>query len=409
MPATNSILEPTIIAKEALMQFKNRAVLANLINKDYSEQFAHVGERINVRRPVIGKTQRNNLDLTAFDASITEGSVPVRLNKTVSAMLEYSSLEMTLTIEDYSRLHLQPQIQKMVEDIEMDIAAQYRSVPHAMGAVGTPFNTFTQFATAAASMTERAVPMDERRAVFTPTGIVPIVGEVKNVFSQNRVEKALGKGQVGEYAFVDTYTSAHMLRHTAGSQGGTPLVNGGSQGTTYEATKDTNWQLIAIDGLPPSITGVLKAGDVIRFAGCNDVNPITKQDLGVLKTYTVLEDANSNGTGQVNTLKISPPIIASGTYQNVTAVPADNAAITYVTTGTSNQALFFHRDAFTLVTRPLAKLEGGVENSSVASGNGMSISVMKFITGMTRKQYIRLDMLYSVEPINPHLALRYIS
>lgn len=71
-----------------------------------------------------------------------------------------------------------------------------------------------------------------------------------------------------------------------GALGGTPLVNGASQtGST-----------ISIDGCTPSVTGWLKAGDYIQLGSASTAT-----------LHKVLQDANSNGSGQV-TLDIWPSI-----------------------------------------------------------------------------------------------------
>lgn len=96
------------------------------------------------------------------------------------------------------------------------------------------------------------------------------------------------------------------MRTLLGAGGGTPLVNGASQ---------TGSSLVT-DGWPASTT-VLKAGDVIRVAGVNQVLSLTA-------------DAVSNGSGQA-TLAINPPLYSS-------ASPGDNAVIT--TNATPGSVLF---------------------------------------------------------------------
>ena len=83
-----------------------------------------------------------------------------------------------------------------------------------------------------------------------------------------------------------------------GVGGGTPLVNGASQSGTALIT----------DGWTPSITGILKAGDIIRLGG---VNPI----------FELTADLNSDSGGHA-TMALNPGIPAS-------LSPADNASITY--------------------------------------------------------------------------------
>lgn len=104
------------------------------------------------------------------------------------------------------------------------------------------------------------------------------------------------------------FTIDHRMHLTpSGVATGTPLVAGASQTGEYLVT----------DGWTPSITGILKAGDILSLAGLNAVRD-------------VVEDASSNGSGQA-TLRLNPPIWAG-------ASPADNAALTV--TGVTFRAFF---------------------------------------------------------------------
>ena len=48
----NTFLTPDIIAREALMVLRNNAVMANLVHRDYSDEFVNgVGDTITVRKP----------------------------------------------------------------------------------------------------------------------------------------------------------------------------------------------------------------------------------------------------------------------------------------------------------------------------------------------------------------------
>jgi hypothetical protein len=78
---------------------------------------------------------------------------------------------------------------------------------------------------------------------------------------------------------------------------GTPLVNGGSQSGNELVT----------DGWTNSTTGILKAGDYIQLGSDSSS-----------QLYKVLDDVNSNGSGEA-TLTVWPDLRTS---------PADNAAIT---------------------------------------------------------------------------------
>ena len=102
------------------------------------------------------------------------------------------------------------------------------------------------------------------------------------------------RGQFGTFLVGDP--NGATPRGSASSAAGTPVVNGASQ-TGNE---------LAIDGLPTSATGYLKAGDYIQLGGAASA-----------RLYKVLEDVNSNGGGEA-TLNLWPDLRSS---------PADGATV----------------------------------------------------------------------------------
>lgn len=101
------------------------------------------------------------------------------------------------------------------------------------------------------------------------------------------------QGQRGQYGTF-TYVLPGNLSNAQGVATGTSLVNGGSQ----------TGRSVITDGWSANITGILKAGDFIKFTGHN-------------KVYVLTADVNSNGSGQA-TLAIEPALFVS---------PSDNELI----------------------------------------------------------------------------------
>ena len=101
-------------------------------------------------------------------------------------------------------------------------------------------------------------------------------------------------GQKGTFLLGDPLGGT--ARGSASSAAGTPVVNGASQ------TGGT----LAIDGLPASATGYLKAGDYIQLGSA-----------ATAQLYKVLNDADSNGSGEA-TLDIWP---------NLRSSPADGSTV----------------------------------------------------------------------------------
>ena len=201
--------------------------------------------------------------------------------------------------------------------------------------------------------------------------------------------------------------SQNVPTHTVGVGTGTPLVNGADQNVTYAASKDTNTQTIVTDGWTNSQTAIVKAGDVLKFAGCFAVNPVTKATLSHLKEFVVTADANSGASTGPATITISPAMITSGAHQTASAAPANNAAITLKGTGGTgyDMNMMFTRNAFALVSVPLVSPPGAVDVSR-QSYKGTNVRVIPVYDGTNDKSTWRLDVLYGVKCIDERQAVR---
>jgi len=136
---------------------------------------------------------------------------------------------------------------------------------------------------------------------------------------------------------------------------------------------------------------------------------------GRLQQFTLTADI-SDTAGAV-TLPISPSIITSGSLQNVTAAPANNAVITYwgMTAGGSQaetvspQSLVFHKSAFGSAMADLRMPNGGAKASRVSSK--MLNVAMRYVEqfDITSDQNLnRLDILFGSVAIFPGRACRIV-
>lgn len=399
----------SLVLRDTLAHLENDLVLGNLVNTDFSKEFTKVGDTVNVRKPVRFSGQSDNLDVSSYNEDIIEGKTAIQLKKTETIKFKIDPKDRVLSVEKMRERYVEPAVIKLKDRIEAEIAKLYNQVYWFDGTPGTLPASFKALGTPGAIMTYAGIPTSGRNAVHNPDTSLELADSLKTVYVQDKAKSAFEEAKVGRYAGFDNFTSVHIPRHTVGAHGGTPLVNGASQDVAYSAVKDTWEQELVTDGWTNSVTGILKAGDVFTIAGVNAVNPVSKQDTGRLQTFVVKADADSGASTGPATLTISPPIIASGAYQTVTAAPADNAAIT-VKTGTAStsypQSLLFHRNAFTLVTRPLEIPTGEGLATETISGNKVSLSVSKWVDGNTLAENCRLDMLFDVVAVYPHLAMR---
>lgn len=406
----NSILNPSVIAKESLMQLKNNTVMGNLAHREYKKEFKKVGDTVSIRKPVKFYTSDG---ATRVNQDVEEGNTNVVIDSRKHVSWNFSTQDLTLSIEEYSKRYIEPAMITLAQTIDQSGFGLYKNVWNQVGTPGTTPDTFARVSPAAQRLDEMAVMSNDRNLVLNPEAHYGIAGDQVGLQNQSMVKSAYEAAKIGRIAGLNSYASNNIKTHTVGAHGGTPLVNGGSQETTYATTKTTNTQSLVTDGWTNS-TAVLKAGDVFTIAGVYAVNPVPgegttgKTALPYLQQFTVKSDATSDGTGNA-TLTIAPAIIVSGPYQTVSAAPADNAAITVM--GTASTAypinMAFHKNAFALVTCPL-EMPDGVSWKGQESADGLSVRVVKQYDIDTDQDVIRLDVLYGWKAIYPDLATRLI-
>lgn len=410
----NALINSSLILAETLRIIHNNSAFLGAINTEYKDEFAKSGAKagstVNVRRPV-QHTVRSGA--TASVQDINETQTPITLDPEFGIDWSFSDYDLTVNTDKFSERYLQPAGKRLAAELDMRIAALYKKVANFSGTPGTTPSTQMAALLSGVKLDDNACPRDDMRTMaLTPLANANMVDGMKTYFNDaSTLSKQYKSGLLKTSLGMNFQMSQNLPTHTVGAHGGTPLVNGASQGTINSGATDNPYASttsLATDGWTASVTGVLKAGDVITIAGVTAVNPETKQSTGSLRQFVVTADVDSGATTGPATLVISPAIIAGGAYQNVTALPADNAAITVVTGTAStayNQNLLFHKDAFTLVTVDM-DVPGGMDMAERANFDGIS---MRFVRGFditNNKRICRFDVLAGFAALRPEWACR---
>lgn len=405
----NTLLTTSIIAAEAIDVLNNNLVTAGLVYRAYEDEY---DKRVNGYKPGSTITIRKPAQFTvrsgaaASSQDVTEGTTTLVVNNQRGVDFEFTSTELTLSIGELSERVIKPAMIRLANEVDSSIQALYKNVWNWVGTPGQTVNSYSDFTVGPQRLDEMAVPTDERCSTLAPADWWAMSSSLANLTAQSTTaETALRKARLGMLGNVDTYMTQNVQTHTVGLKGGTPLVNGAAQQTTYAASKDTNTQSLITDGWTNSVVA-LEAGDVFTIAGVYAVNPVTKAVLPYLQQFVNTAQATANGSGQV-TLTISPAMILSGAYQNISAAPADNAALTVLGTASTGyvQNMVFHKNAFALAMVPMEAPQGAV-NVSRKSMNGLNVRVVPFYDGANDISKWRLDILYGVKAINPAYAVR---
>jgi hypothetical protein len=406
----NTTLTASIIAAEALMILDNNLVMANQVFRELEGEYS---KSINGYKPGATITVRRPTDFTvrtgavASIQDVVEGTTSIVVNKQKGVDFKFTSTELTLNIKDLSKRVLKPAMVQLANSVDQDLMALYQAVPGWVGTPGQLVNSYADFAKAPERLDEFAVPLSDRSAVLSPADHWGLLGSQTTLFLEGPASGAYREASLGKIGGIDTYMAQNVPTHTVGVATGTPLVNGAAQNVLYDTVKDTYTQSLITDGWTNSITGIVKAGDVFTIANVFAVNPVTKATLPFLRQFVVIADANSGATTGPATLTISPPIITSGAFQTVSVVPADNAAITVVGTGSTGyrQNMVFHRNAFALAMVPMEKPAGATDVAR-KTYKGLSVRVIPYYDGVNDVSSYRLDILYGVKAIDPRLAQR---
>ncbi len=155
-----------------------------------------------------------------------------------------------------------------------------------------------------------------------------------------------------------------------------------------------------------AITGTLKAGDIITFAGVNSVNRITKRTNGTLQQFVVTADVATSGTSVSIYPGLIPPDSATGAnvqYQTVTASPINGAAMKLVTQSSEvyRKTLAYTQKAVTMATADLVMPSKAVQEAARAVYDGISCRMLTPYLPNSDQLATRMDVLWGVKYIRP--------
>jgi hypothetical protein len=398
----NTLLTIDMITREALRILENNLTFTKQCNRQFDESFgisgAKIGDTLRIRKPA-RYTVRSGAALAVQDH--IETSTSLVLNQQKGVDLNWTSKEMTLSLDDFGRRVLAPSIAAVANQVDRDGLALFADVPNAVGTPGTTPATLLIYLQAGEKLDNEAAPRDGQRAmVINPAAQVGIVDALKGLFhSASEVEKQYEEGQMGLAAGFKWSMDQNIVAHTVGPLGGTPLVNGAAQtGST-----------LVTDGWTAAAAARLNRGDIFTIANVLAVNPQHRQSTGQLRQFVVTANVSSDGAGNAS-IPIYPALTLTGAYQTVNALPADNAALTILGAATTvtPQNIAFHSDAFTLGCADLV-LPPVVEKSRVSSPKlGLSVRMVRVYDVNTDNIVCRFDILYGWKAIYPELACRVV-
>lgn len=395
----NSILTPTAVTREALRILHQKLNFVGNIKRDYDDSFAKsgakIGDSLKIRLPN-QYTVRTGATLSAQDTSEISTTLQVATQKGVD--LNFTSVDLTMSLDDFSKRILDPAMSVLAANIEADALSMMLDVYQNVNNIGSAI-TFGKLMSSRKVLNDALAPIDNNRSILLNTqDNVDLVDGLKGLFQDSAaIKEQYREGSMGRTGGFDFYENTLIANQTTGTSAAATgyTVNGavtvnGSTAVTLAAGANT-----------------FKKGDVITFVGCNRVHPETKADTGVLQQFVVTADY----AGGAGSLSFAPAIYTSGGRQNVVAAGIANGVAVAKIGGASaiyKPSLAFHKDAFAFATADLV-MPQGVDFASRQVLDGISMRIVRQYDINNDKFPCRLDVLYGYKTIRPELACRILS
>jgi P22 coat protein - gene protein 5 len=407
--ASNTLQTISLISRDAAIVLGNTLDLAKRVNRSFDSDFgikaAQIGQTINVRRPIRPTVRTGSVvDIQA----INETYSPLSFTNPYGTDYALSSQELTFSVEDYFDKVAKPSVVAIASKVESAGQALIDSFYNAVGTPGTALTGTTgrtAITKALALLNKNDSPREDgRKTLLNDPDFNGVLadGNASLFNPMSEIAKIYTDGYQGRFSSFDVFMNQLVKAHTNGTYGGTPLINGTvAANDQWSATGS-----LVTDGWTATSTS-LNPGDVFTIAGVYSVNPQTKDTLSSLQQFTVTTKSVTDGSGN-STLAISPAIITTGGFQNVSAAPADNAAITVLgASGTvSQQAFAFDKDAIMLAAKELMPFSVGMGKTTTDDQTGIPIRVQQMPDIRSNQEILRFDVMVAWGTLYSQLGVK---
>lgn len=401
----NQFITTDLVSNTALAMFANNAPFVMTASRIYQEDFVSsgykIGDTLQVRRQnhfIVGDGS------VATPQDIIETVESIVVAHQYHALIAYTIQDLSLRIEDFSRLFIAPAIQEIVTQMEKDISSSAEQELYFFtGTAGSPINSFQAVDLAGAKLLEQGVNIasDAYMAMTVRDGS-SLKSALLNNFTPVFNEDIVRQSAIGHLSYFDIFQSQNIKRHTAGAG---PRLTPGDSLTVNGAV--SSGSTIVLAGATPGVTDYFVVGDVISIAGVQSVNPVGRAATGQNMQFVITANASSTGGGAV-TISVSPSIISDGSNpnRNVSNAVPNSAVVTVV--GTHNVNVAYPARGLDIVCPPLYKLQVPYSSVAVDPETGLSLACTQTGDILGYQNYMRLDLLCGFK-WHPQYAVRVLS
>lgn len=402
---SNALLTIDQITKEALRLAHEKATFIGTINRQFDDSFGRsdgkIGDTLRIRLPSQYTRRQGSRIMDVQDSEQQKTALTVATQDGVD--MRFNSRELSLDLDSFSKLHLEPAMATLISGVEGDVLAGCTKKT-ANAVTSAAFIALADLAVpgaARAKLNQYLAPKDNNRSIqMDSVTMGGLVNGLKGLFQDSpQIKEQYREGLIGRTAMADYYENERVWSNVTGSDvSGTlntyTMIEGEAGGFAAQFT---------------SLTGVA-VGNVFTIAGAYACHPETKASYGYLKQFVVTAVTSDA------IFTFDPPIYFGATpKQNVVAiaggVPSISTTAAVVILGTASkssvQSLMYHKDAFTFATADLP-IMADASKCSVQKYDDISLRVWQASDIRNDEQLTRIDILYGYAAIRPQWASRMI-
>ena len=222
-----------MITNELLLRFKNNLGFSGAIAHTWDDKFAISGAKIGDTlrlRDAVEFTVGKNPDITSAIQDVVETQKTLTLNQQAVVAFNFSSAELTLSIDAFSDRYLKSAAVALANQVDVDgLTMAYQSTGNQVGTPGTPIASLDPFWIAGETLDTFSAPMDGKRTMcISPKVQTAALKAAQGLFqSSNQVKQQYERGRMGtmggfEWVMDQNVTHAHRRparRRSAGRRG----------------------------------------------------------------------------------------------------------------------------------------------------------------------------------------------
>jgi hypothetical protein len=370
----HNLLTDDIVTLESMDIFENALVATQHTTRKFDKHFgpnggSNRGNSIRIRKP-------NFFDVrTGWQADwqdLDEDYVNLTFADPIGVDVKLTEEEMLMDLSSSSEQILKPLMSRLATAVDSMVITELMKSPNFVGTPGTNPSALSTYLSGQAILSDYCCPDDNGGILcaISPQMDVDAVDFLKGLYADvGSLGKQYKDGRMKRAGGLDWARTQQTKTHVTGAVTGAGLVKGANQVGSAIITDD--WT---------ASSAIFKQNDIVAFPGCYAVNPVTKESTGRLKTFRVVADYASDGSGEA-TITISPAIVLTGPKRNVSAAPDDDGAIqlfghisSYLSK-TARQGLMWHKAAIALAFKELGNPEGQGAKGATKSDERLGLSM----------------------------------